>query len=262
MAAAMLAAHAEEGESDADDDDGKGCGAAPVNEERTTDSHFQRFLDEEYYDERIGSGGEEDTEGPMPMENLEPVLEAYLKERAFTQARMRSVLDPLDREGDGEVRAVEETRNYMRMYAERDSEDETESGDSETEEPSKLWDCETVLTTLSNASNHPGKIERIKVGVKKKPKPVAIPEEGGEDSEEGDDDAAAAELPEAPTVRDRNETPEERKARKAAVKELQRQARVMKKDSKNLYKAEAAKLARLADRNGAGVPTGTKYTKL
>ena len=39
--------------------------------------------------------------------------------------------------------------------------EDTESGEGSDEDESKNWDCESVLSTLSNVSNRPGKIGRI-----------------------------------------------------------------------------------------------------
>ena len=58
-------------------------------------------------------------------------------------------------------------------------------------------------------------------------------------------------LPEIVAVRDKNETPEEKKARKAAVKEAQRICREMKKQNKNVWKEETKKFKdRQAATNG------------
>merc|ERR1719161_499256 len=107
--------------------------------------------------------------------------------------------------------------------------DETDTSEGESEEDeSKNWDCETILSTLSNVSNRPGKIGKIKLV--KKPKEVQVERKDLGAITEGRDEEKAAEeddetegediveLPEVSTDRPKGETSEERKQRKAAVK--------------------------------------------
>lgn len=57
---------------------------------------------------------------------------------------------------------VAQARARLRVYeeeeAERDGSDNDEGPMPYPEEPRERWDCESVLTTLSNVDNHPGKI--------------------------------------------------------------------------------------------------------
>ncbi|EER11934.1 conserved hypothetical protein [Perkinsus marinus ATCC 50983] len=123
------------------------------------------------------------------------------------------------------------------------------------------WDCESVLSTLTNNTNHPGKINRPT----RIRKPAMIPapalatvEEYEEDEELSEDDEE--ELVEVSTYRPRDETPEEKRARKAAVKQLQREARKAKKETKATFKLEKLSCQRRG--NAADIRDGVARVKL
>merc|ERR1719454_1804706 len=154
---------------------------------------------------------------------------------------MESLYEP-QRNGrlDDVPRVIEETKAIIEKHYLAEADDaETSEGESDEEE-SKNWDCESILSTLSNVSNRPGKIGKIKII--KKPVPTKDLDAIVEDASEEDKDEDAVELPDVVTERPKNETPEEKKQRKAAVKEMRRICRRMKKESKDMYKQEAAKL--------------------
>merc|ERR1712137_732045 len=98
---------------------------------------------------------------------------------------------------------------------------ETACDDHLTEEvdESSKWDCESVLSLNSNISNRPGKIGNLKLLVK--PKKQAAPLESLAEEDEHSEESEAEsviELPEVITERKKDETPEEKRARKASVK--------------------------------------------
>lgn len=205
---------------------------------------FEQFLAAEYGDEEVGACDEEEIEGPMSLEDCEEILDEYLEGRQAEKDKLVSLYEPQRGVLDDVPRVIEETKAIIERHYQYESDpEETESG-GESEDESKNWDCETILSTLSNVSNRPGKIGKIKVVKKPAPalKPVA---EGGGAEEEGEseeEEGEVVELPDVVTTRPRGETPEDRKVRKAAVKELRRVCRRMKKESKEMYKTEAAKL--------------------
>lgn len=93
------------------------------------------------------------------------------------------------------------------------------------------WDCESVLSSRSNIFNHPGKILRPPRENRAKPSldaetltPVA------EDVEEEMD------TPVISTFRPKDETSEERRARKQAIKQFQREQREVKNAEKKKHK--------------------------
>ena len=96
------------------------------------------------------------------------------------------------------------------------------------------WDCESVLSSRSNIFNHPGKILRPPKERKSKP----VPEQPLTPLNEEDDECKEGEIdtPVISTFRPRDETPEERKARKQAIKQFQREQREIKSAEKKKQK--------------------------
>lgn len=92
------------------------------------------------------------------------------------------------------------------------------------------FDCESVLSMRSNVSNHPGKVGRPE----RKPRAPRAEEVPVPEDEE-------VEFPEIVTLRLKGETPEDRKARKAAVKAHQKVCREQKKQTKGVFKEEKKK---------------------
>lgn len=159
------------------------------------------------------------------------------------------------------------------------------------------WDCESVLSLRSNLENHPARIaepqrragarggEAIKLS-SKTGMPAgyvsssAAAAKGGAAGpglhklEEGDDEGqsgdSASDLSDGGHLegegdgnfgicleRRKDETPEEKRARKAAVKEAKREARSSKKALKTMFREEGAKQRRqAAGSRSAGVPSG------
>ena len=100
-----------------------------------------------------------------------------------------------------------------------------------------------ILTTYSNLANHPKVIEQVPNSRKaRKPKTELVAfadakkEPVVDNAEEG---AAEKPVVNKGVARKKEETPEERKARKAAVKKDRKAARETKKSLKSAYKAEA-----------------------
>ena len=138
-------------------------------------------------------------------------------------------------------------KHHLGLDNDDDNEEESDDSDYDIVEKPKEdeWDVESVLSTKTNTTNHPGKVNRLTVAGPKKShkKKGAILAPIDEEDE--------VILPEIVAVRDKNETPEEKKARKAAVKEAQRICREMKKQNKNVWKEETKKFKdRQAATNG------------
>eukprot|EP00927_Polykrikos_kofoidii_P074417 TRINITY_DN70406_c0_g1_i1.p1 TRINITY_DN70406_c0_g1~~TRINITY_DN70406_c0_g1_i1.p1 ORF type:complete len:472 (-),score=158.97 TRINITY_DN70406_c0_g1_i1:59-1474(-) len=206
---------------------------------------FDDFLADEYGDDQIGECEELEVEGYMPAEKAEEVLDEYLNDKMNEEKLLHSMCEPVKGKYDDVPRVIDETKAIIeRHYHEVLSGDEEETCDgADSTDDSRQWDCETVLSTLSNLSNRPGKIGKIKIIGKKKEELPSVAEdvsdnEGGEDESSED----VIELPEVITERKKGETPEERRLRKNSVKEMRRVCRRMKKESKEMYKTEAAKL--------------------
>jgi len=213
-----------------------------------SDADFDQFLAAEYGDEEIGACDEE-IEGNMSLERCEAVLDEYNHMKQQEAEKMHSMFEPIKGKKDDVPRVIDETRAIIEKYYSKEIEGEEEdtSSGEDSEDESRTWDCETVLSTLSNLSNRPGKIGRIKVVKKPAPALKAVKEddraeEGGKEGDDSEESDGVVELPDVITTRPRGETPEERRARKASVKEMRRMCRKMKKDSKDMYKTEASKL--------------------
>jgi protein LTV1 len=129
------------------------------------------------------------------------------------------------------------------------------------------WDCESVLSLKSNIYNHPVTLTEppraARAGVialdrRGFPAGALLPrrgwparvDEGGsgeeEESEGGGEEEAAARPPPPPTDRPKDESAEEKRARKGAVKEARRAARASKKELKTAFKGAAGRAARVA----------------
>jgi len=217
---------------------------------------FAKFMVDEYAEEEVGACDDEEIEGHVSLENCEELLDEFLEERQQERRTMHSIFEPMPGKHDDVPRVIEETKAIIENHYKKDVEGEAEEISSEeSEDESKKWDCETVLSTLSNLSNRPGRIGRIKlekIKPDKKPGVMLNPvREGGDGAEEDEqedadncsgEDSDVVELPDVNTNRVKGETAEERRQRKAGVKEMRRICRKMKKESKELYKAEAQRL--------------------
>jgi protein LTV1 len=230
------------------------------------------FLDmmKEYDDDEIGELSEPETdegeEREKVLEACEQVAGQYIDAKEEEQKRMemyceygrsedaQQYFEELEKErGVDEVpMPFEKTRALAEKFLAADSDAETSDGENaesylghshQTEK--EEWDCESILSTYSNTSNRPGRIVRPKIAKPKKKAIEPVVEEN-EDEEDSDDsaDARAVALLDAPTERPKNETVEEKKARKAAVKALRQECRKLKKESKVTYKQEASKLSK------------------
>jgi len=222
---------------------------------------LEQVLNDEYGDEEIGPMEDEEIEGTMNAEDLEDILDEYIHDKEEEQEAFRAIREPLfptfgveDMTGkkelvDDQIRVTSETRALIEQHYTYMDDEDTESGEGSDEDESKNWDCESVLSTLSNVSNRPGKIGRIHAVKKPAAKPAVVQEcPDAEARAEADDESEddVVEIPDVCNERRKDETPEEKKARKASVKEAKRICRTMKTESKKMYKQEELKMAKAA----------------
>ena len=116
------------------------------------------------------------------------------------------------------------------------------------------WDCESVLSRVTNLDNHPGRLQEPRHA---KPRGALtagrarLGDSQGAPGEQGADPCDSAFVPAEGRCLDmqrtRSETVEDKRARKAAVKAQRRVARCVKKETKEQYKAASSKAARQAD---------------
>ncbi|KAF4668667.1 hypothetical protein FOL47_002927 [Perkinsus chesapeaki] len=247
------------------------------------DDAFDRLLDEEYAEDEIGDLEDHFSRFDMPLDRATSVggqsSMAFLK-RDKQNLNINDCQDIID--------DYIKTKEHSVLYKQYDDPTTTTTKDDREEalevtreiigrpempEKSVLvpvkerrasdeWDCESVLTTLTNNTNHPGKINRPA----RIRKPAMIPAPTLEAVREEDSDQETAqceeeeELVEVSTYRPRDETPEERRARKAAVKQLQREARKAKKEIKATFKNEKLNCQRRG--NTADIREGVSRVKL
>jgi len=245
---------AEQGEDDEEYEEGGYASRAGAG----NDAQFDALLDDEYAEEKDGDlEDDEEIEGKVDIEDMDAMLDEHIENVRADKQKWDNLVEPQEQKLCDCPRVIDETKAIAARYLaeEEGAEGDTSEGESDKDE-SANWDCETVLSTLSNVSNRPGKINKIKLAkAKAATKELAAIEES--DAESEDD---VVELPDVVTERKPNETPEEKKARKGAVKEMRRICRKMKKESKEMYKNEEKKLN---DKRGSNdVRQGLRVNKL
>lgn len=196
-------------------------------------SDFSPALDE-FLQKRNGASGGVDADGTQ-----RPKVHSFLKEEMEAYGFS---------DDDAEV-AINAARKAIRKAEEEEAlgiYGKVETETVKVEDPSRTWDCESVLSLRSNLYNHPGTIteppsQRRQPGMirlDKKGMPMGVlPRREFQKME-----VAVAAAP--PPERKKGETAEEKKARKNAVKEAKRDARVAKKELKTMYKEESVKAQR------------------
>ncbi|XP_077991122.1 protein LTV1 homolog isoform X2 [Glandiceps talaboti] len=185
-----------------------------------------------------------ETSRPSEIKPVEKKQETVVKEESSS---MDGEGD--DRKGLPDLRRDIIDVNYDDDYSTSSSEDELVA--MVTQEPKEEWDCETVISTYSNLHNHPTVIAEP---TKPKPKKIELSQKTGmpkdvlpkrnqprrpvNDSDSDSDDLDEDfKRPVAPPRR-KNETPEERRARKQMVKQDRRDRRVEKKANQQAFKTE------------------------
>lgn len=247
-------------EDDEDDEDDDSPVAGPVIRGRADpdqEYHLDKLL-ADYDDEELGELDEDQAIGLQDIDTYDDVLDDYISKQidwatGIAQAR------------DEEVREAEEAglsslHAHLGIGSEFSGEAESETdGEEELEvrvvKRGEQWDCESVLSMRSNLSNHPGKIDRISIRRPKRVKPIL---EDLEDLPEED----AVILPELRNERPKDETAEERRERKKAVKERARICRELKKQNKGVWQRETAKLMGRSVNKGFDVPQGIRVVPI
>ncbi|KAL3172776.1 hypothetical protein MRX96_038963 [Rhipicephalus microplus] len=141
-------------------------------------------------------------------------------------------------------------RSAVTMAAIEEEDDEMVDLQIDTDAPKERWDCESIISTYSNLYNHPKLItepkkEKVKVSARTG---IPITEKGGLSRQglrqldrefEGDsDEETRSRMSVASSIRPKDETPEQRKERKAAVRAMRRERRAEKKANSEAFKAE------------------------
>lgn len=191
------------------------------------DDRFEDFLSE-YEDDELG-----DLQGGMRKTHSKPGNDGII---TLAKREVEGTLDYVD---------VEALKATKALYARRGADLVDRQGDVWVHErPREKWDCESVLSIRSTATQGPRTIiEPVKIAAKdQKSGPVVmLSSKTGLPVQQEKRESALADLPTVSAMtpqRKKGETAEERAMRKAAVKANKRQAREAKKSLKTLYKQE------------------------
>ena len=118
-------------------------------------------------------------------------------------------------------------------FENEDDDVEMESEESEDERPKQRWDCESIHQATATYDNGPNLIKEVsrkrKMGLTKSNLREL-------NHEAMDDDASMISAVSVSTVRPKGETPEERRIRKASIREERRKRREEKKCNQNAFK--------------------------
>lgn len=196
------------------------------------DERFEKFY-EQFDDDEIGALDNAELEGFIHADSnrLKDVVDNYFKEKAKELVKLK------DLEHKPELDLVEE------------EEEDEEMQTIVIEEPGEKWDCESILSTYSNLYNHPQiikdppKAKLIKVSAKTGI-PVGILPERGLTAKQVERMVMIndGDLPKVSTQpRSKQETTDERKARKQAIKEERKERRMEKKANKQAFKMEKSR---------------------
>ena len=203
------------------------------------DSKFEEFMTQ--YDEA--------EEGALEGEEIEGFVEE-------TSGRMKDLLMENEKEKATRRQELQREREIQKNSLLERSDEEEELEEIEVEEKGEKWDCESVLSTYSTLYNHPKLISEPKVNKIQLSSKTGIPvgvlgrgltaqalkqlEDADDSAEEEDLMSLKSKISEL-SVRPQHETLEEKKARKANLKQFRRERRSEKKSNTQAFKSEKMK---------------------
>jgi len=229
------------------------------------DDRFEQMF-AEYDDEQMGALDCEEIEG-----YIDP-NDDYLLKLAEEYEHSKTEGLRLNQEIGKRVRNdIEETG--LKYFEESKSDDDCEISESEEEgAPERKWDCESILSTYSNIYNHPKLISEPSKRIQVDPK-TGIPrdvlgkpgltkkflDQLNEATNDGDDDTRSLiSTLSTISIRPKDETPEQRKERKALVKDFRRERRMEKKANSMAFKEEKLRQEKQNLNNRVNVSGGLK----
>ncbi|XP_074846548.1 protein LTV1 homolog [Carettochelys insculpta] len=194
------------------------------------DERFEKFF-EQFDDDEIGALDNVELEGFIHTDStrLQEVLNDYYKEKAKDCVKPNA-LEP-ERDLESPLNEKGEEEEFVTLVI---------------EEPKEKWDCESILSTYSNLYNHPKLIEEptkfkpIKISHKTGIPLEVLPQRGLTAKQtERVQMIDQSDLPRVSTQpRSKNESREDRKARKQAIREERKERRIEKKANKLAFKLE------------------------
>ncbi|KAK0246183.1 Low temperature viability protein-domain-containing protein [Armillaria nabsnona] len=223
---------------------------------QTLDERFDQVMLKEYNeddddDEHASMPDDSDSDDAPKLitarDDFSSMMDEFLNDYEILGRKMKPKL-----EGDSGAEKLETLRRAMgqdqRVKESYSDDDDTPEEDLflELEEDKKdRWDCETILTTYTNLENHPRLIRAR--DTRRTPKITLDPKTGLPSIVEPKQAKLRAQSPEpdlkrtlrqATVTRPRNESPESKKARKAAVKVNRAARRAEKKATKEEFGSE------------------------
>ena len=268
-----------EGESDSDDGHEHSGSIASTywREERQDRKNLLSVIDEqfehlalEYDEDELGDMEDraQGIEGVADVSEFENVLDEFIKDhpKKDDNGGARSSLflaDEMEKYGFGNEHAdvaIRMAKEAIRAAekAENDPHKPVANGHIEVdpavfEKDRERWDCESILSLRSNIYNHPGTI--TEPGASTQPKTITLNKDGlpvgymptGRDFvsvRPVDEEYSIRPKPAVQHIRKKDESAEEKKARKAAVKTARREARATKKELKVLFTKEEQKASK------------------
>ena len=184
------------------------------------DDQFEKVM-EEYDEDQIGGLEEDDMDGVLERENplVDQVVNELTDQQIVTSLKVSNSGSNLPAQDSGD-----ENEEYERVQFEAEKE---------------KWDCESIISTYSNIYNHPKLITEPKpIKLTKK---LAIPADVLRKKEKADafqQELKSINEKNRPATRNKDESKEEKKQRKIAVKEERRCRRAEKKLNKQAFKDE------------------------
>ncbi|KAF8910048.1 Low temperature viability protein-domain-containing protein [Gymnopilus junonius] len=227
---------------------------------QTLDERFDQMISKDYNDDAendLDSDDACDSEDEAPelitsRDDFDSMVNTFLNDFEILGRKMKPRL-----EGESGVEKLDILRRAMGQDDRVRVTNEDEQDIDDDEDKKDRWDCETILTTYTNLENHPRLIRARdskpvpkivldrKTGLPSVLKPSGNSDKGtnrvsfastSEDTEESDDDEGRER---GHTVtRPRDESKEDKKARKAAVKAERQAKRAEKKTLKEQFGAE------------------------
>lgn len=190
------------------------------------DDRFEKLY-EQYDEEEIGALDQEDIGGNVTQQSklLDSVMEEFEKEQE--KKKLKDVVQQGD-QADIESGDESDQDDVVNMFV---------------EDKKEKWDCESIISTYSNIYNHPKKItEPSKIKPIQLTKRAGIPtdvlEQRGPTRKQLEQEETLVIRDPANTYRPKDESTDEKKARKQAVKEERKARREEKKSNKNMFKEE------------------------
>ncbi|EJD03733.1 Low temperature viability protein [Fomitiporia mediterranea MF3/22] len=209
------------------------------------DERFDQIEKEYESDEdELSEDSDEAPELLTSREDFNAIMDDFLDNYEILGGKMRPVL-PGETVTDklGTIRQSLKEIGYDAHAQLEEDEDESDEAYRElVEEKGERWDCETILSTYSNLENHP-KLIRVR-NTEKVPKihldpKIGVPSlKSDEDKKSSQADIEASRTTHTTIARKKDESKEEKRARKQAVKEERQTRRAEKKITQEQFANE------------------------